>query len=78
MPENESNPFNFDYVKNKIDIRLKEQYKDRYKIVQVPNIVNICYGRKVGYTVEEIVLPEHIQKISATDIRKKMREEGKL
>ena len=70
MPETESNPFNFDYVKDKIDIRLKEQYKDRYRIVQVPNITNICYGRKVGYTIEEMVLPEHIQKISATDIRK--------
>ena len=27
---------------------------------------------------EEIVLPEDIQKISATNIRKKMREEGEL
>jgi hypothetical protein len=44
----------------------------------VPNITNICYGRGVGYKIEEIVLPENIQKISATDIRKKMREEGKL
>ena len=70
MPEDESNPFNFEYVKEKIDIRLKEQYKNRYKIIQVPNITNICYGRKVGYSIEEIILPEHIQKISATDIRK--------
>ena len=28
--------------------------------------------------IEEIVLPEEIQKISATKIRAKMREEGKL
>jgi len=70
MPEDESNPFNFEYVKEKIDIRLKEQYKNRYKIIQVPNITNICYGRKVGYNIEEIILSEHIQKISATDIRK--------
>ena len=44
----------------------------------VPNITNICYGRGVGYTIEEIVLPEDIQKISATNIRKKMRAEGEL
>ena len=30
------------------------------------------------YKIEEIVLPEEIQKISATKIRAKMREEGKL
>ena len=31
-----------------------------------------------GYKVEEIVLPEKIQKISATKIRKEMREKGEL
>jgi len=44
----------------------------------VPNITNICYGRGVGYKIEEIVLPENIQKISATKIRQSMREKGKL
>jgi len=42
-------------------------------LVQVkllPNITNICYGRDVGYKVEEIVLPDKIQAISATKIRK--------
>ena len=44
----------------------------------VPNITNICYGRGVGYKIEEIILPEKIQKISATKIRKNMREKGEL
>ncbi len=44
----------------------------------VPNITNISYGRGVGYKIEEIVLPDEIQKISATKIRAKLREEGKL
>ena len=44
----------------------------------VPNITNICYGRGVGYKIEEIELSEEIQKISATKIRAKMREDGKL
>ena len=44
----------------------------------VPNITNICYGRGVGYKIEEIVLSEEIQKISATKIRKELREKGKL
>jgi len=44
----------------------------------VPNITNICYGRGVGYKIEEVVLPEKIQSISATKIRKEMREKGKI
>ena len=46
--------------------------------MMVPNITNICYGRGVGYKIEETVLSEEIQKISATKIRAKMREDGKL
>ena len=71
------NPFDFETVKKNIEQALLP-YKNRIKITLVPNITNICYGRGVGYKIEEIVLPENIQKISATDIRKKMREEGKL
>ena len=53
-------------------------YKNRFKIILVPNITNISYGRGVGYKIEEVVLPEKIQQISATKIRGKMREDGKL
>ena len=46
--------------------------------MMVPNITNICYGRGVGYKIEEYVLSEEIQKITATKIRAKMREDGDL
>ena len=71
------NPFNFNTVKNNIEKALQD-FGERVKISLVPNITNICYGRGVGYKIEEIVLEEKIQKISATEIRKKMRKEGKL
>ena len=71
------NPFNFETVKKNIETALKD-FKNRIKISLVPNITNICYGRGVGYKIEEIVLSQDIQEISATKIRKKMREEGKL
>jgi hypothetical protein len=74
----DDNPFNFETIKSNIELKLLPKYKNRFKIVLVPNITNICYGRGVGYKIEEIILPEEIQKISATKIRKKMREEGKL
>ena len=67
----------FETVKKNIESALTP-YKGRIKITLVPNITNICYGRGVGYKIEEIVLPEKIQKISATEIRKKMRADGIL
>jgi len=72
------NPFNFQDVKAKIFEKLTPKFKNRFKIVQVPNITNICYGRDVGYKIEEIILPENIQKISATKIRQNMRKRKKL
>ena len=72
------NPFDFDTVKKNIEDRLNPKYEGRFKIMLVPNITNISYGRGVGYKIEEVVLSEEIQKISATKIRAKMREEGEL
>ncbi|MBD1155584.1 cytidyltransferase, partial [Pelagibacterales bacterium SAG-MED18] len=74
----DDNPFDFDTVKKNIEEKLNPEFEGRFKIMVVPNITNICYGRGVGYKIEEIVLDEETQKISATKIRAKMREEGKL
>ena len=49
-----------------------------YEIMLVPNIVNITYGRGVGYSFDEEIFDKSITSISATKIRKKLREEGKL
>ena len=74
----DDNPFDFETVKKKIEERLNSEFEGRFKVMLVPNITKICYGRGVGYKIEEIVLPEEIQKISATKIRAKMREDGDL
>ena len=74
----DDNPFDFETVKKNIEEKLNPKYKNRFKIMLVPNITNISYGRGVGYKIEEVVLPEKIQQISATKIREKMRKEGKL
>jgi hypothetical protein len=39
-------------------------------IQQVPNITDITTGRDVGYTITSEKLPDFIEKISATEIRK--------
>ena len=75
------NPFNWDEVCNNIEEALdKDNFKRGidYEIMLVPNIVNITYGRGVGYAFDEEVFEKSITDISATKIRKKMREEGKL
>ena len=73
----DDNPFDFETVKKNIFEALKD-YQNRIQVTLVPNITNICYGRGVGYKIEEIVLDEKTQQISATKIREQMRKEGKL
>ena len=75
------NPFDWEIKCSEIEINLKKEGYSRgkqYEILLVPNIVNISFGRKVGYVFEEEVFDESISNISATEIRKKMRQEGKL
>lgn len=74
---NNSNPFTFEQIRSLIMRDLDPIYQGRYKVIEVPNIIEICYGRDVGYSINKIELPEEIQKISATKIRKEMGiEEG--
>jgi hypothetical protein len=49
-----------------------------YIIQLVPNITNITYGRGVGYSIEEESFESKIESISATKIRKRLRDEGKI
>ena len=77
----EDNPFQWESVCKNIEEKLLTDGFERgvhYEIMLVPNIVNISYGRGVGYTFQEEVFEEEIESISATKIRKKMREEGEL
>ena len=77
----DDNPFDFETVFENIKIGLAEHdftYGVEYVIIQVPNIVDISYGRGVGYTFTEHDLGKEIHDISATKIRAQMKEEGKL
>jgi adenylylsulfate kinase len=67
----EKNPFEFEYVKARIEHALRE-YEGRFVVVPLPNITNVFYGRDVGYAVERIDLDDSVQKISATDLRRRI------
>ena len=77
----DDNPFDWEVVcKNIEDGLVKDNFHrgQEYEIMLVPNIVNITYGRGVGYKFEEEVFEEAITDISATKIRKEMRDKGTL
>ena len=71
MPEDEKNPFGHRETETYI-LKKLSNYLGKFQIIWVPNIVDISYGRDVGYTISKIELPEDIQAISATKIRKEM------
>jgi hypothetical protein len=69
---NGSNPFAAEQVKDFIRKDLDPLFQGQYEILLVPNIVNITYGRDVGYKIEQEIFDETVHAISATKIRKEM------
>lgn len=67
-----SNPFAAEQVKALIRRDLDPVYQGQYEIILVPNIVNITYGRDVGYRIEQESFDEATHAISATKIRREM------
>lgn len=67
-----SNPFAIEQVKSYIKKDLDPLYQGQYEIQVVPNIVNITYGRDVGYKIEKEEFDKSVTDISATKIRKSL------
>lgn len=67
-----SNPFEIEKVKSFIRRDLDPIYQGQYEIQVVPNVVNITYGRDVGYKIEQETFDDTIHSISATKIRKEL------
>ena len=77
----EDNPFSAQEAIANIEVGLEEAgftNGKQYIVMMVPNIVDISFGRGVGYTFTEHDLGKTMEDISATKIRAKMRSEGKL
>ena len=72
MLVNDNNPLEFEEVKEIIIEDLAKHnftYEKEYVIIQVPNIIDITYGRDVGYSITLERLPDEVEQISATKIR---------
>ncbi len=72
MPISQSNPWEQDDIAVNIKKEL-HKYAGKFRIYLVPNIMNITYGRDVGYKIEQEVFDAEIHEISATKIREQMR-----
>ena len=77
----DDNPFSYEEISKSIAAKLSlSGYKvNKDFIIQlVPNITNITYGRGVGYKMEQEYFDSDVESISATKIRKILRDEGKI
>jgi adenylylsulfate kinase len=64
----EKNPYDFEKVKAEIKTACTE-FGNKIKIIELPNIMDIFYGRGVGYNIEQLELSKELQAVSATKIR---------
>ena len=73
VDKNDKNPYDPNEVKKNIENQLKDLIDlGKVRVIIIPDIESVNYGRGVGYDIIEHVPPEDVGKISATDIRKKL------
>jgi len=75
----EKNPFTAQEVEANIKKELWQLVgEERVKVLIIPDIESVNFGRGVGYDIIEHEPPTEVKEISATKIREQMRAEGKL
>ena len=76
---NEKNPFSPLQVMTNIFNEMQDEVEaGTLKVIIIPDICSVEFGRGVGYDIIEHIPPTEVAKISATKIRKQLRKEGKL
>ena len=74
-PVNESNPFSTEEVISNLEKEYNEEVvSGMVKVIPIPDIESVNYGRGVGYEINEFEPPKDIGKISATEIRKNLKK----
>jgi nicotinamide mononucleotide adenylyltransferase len=86
---NDKNPYTAKEVKKAIKgmsknwwtediLPLIEELKPKVKVIIIPDICSVEFGRGVGYDIIEHIPPTEVGNVSATKIREQMRKDGKL
>jgi len=75
----EKNPFTAQEVEDNITKHLESLIEEgKVKVMVIPNIESVNFGRGVGYDIIEQIPPENIREISATKIREQLKNDGKI
>ncbi len=75
----EKNPFTAQEVERNIKNELWTLLSDEtVKVMIIPDIESVNFGRGVGYDIIEHIPPQEVGDISATKIREQLKQEGKL
>lgn len=75
----EKNPYTALEVERNIKNELWKYLTDeKIKVMIIPDIESVNFGRGVGYDIVEHIPPQEIHDISATKIREQLKKEGKL
>lgn len=74
----ENNPRTAKEVEQVLHLRFQELISvGKVKLMIIPDIEGVYYGRNVGYVVEELIPPAEIAEISGTKIREALKNEAK-
>ena len=74
-PVNDSNPFTTEEVISNLEKEYSEEVKSgSVKVIPIPDIESVNYGRGVGYEINEFVPHKDIGNISATEVRKNLKK----
>lgn len=75
----EKNPFTAQEVERTIKNELWKYLTDeKIKVMIIPDIESVNFGRGVGYDIIEHFPPDDIKEISATKIREELKRDGLL
>jgi cytidyltransferase-like protein len=76
---NEKNPYTAEQVKEVIEMEYALFVSNgMVKVMVIPDICSVEFGRGVGYDIIEHVPPTKVAEVSATKIREQLRKDGKL
>ena len=74
-PIDDSNPYSTEDVISNLEKEYSDEVKSgMVKVMGIPDIESVNYGRGVGYEINEFVPPKDIGEISATEIRKNLKK----
>jgi len=74
--KDKDNPYSFRQRKRALKKAFRDWLAPPVKIIKIPDISSVCYGRKVGYEIKEIRLSDDLEKVSGTEVRKAQKEKS--